>query len=126
LPLVPFLSQINPVHAIPFYFSKINFNIIHLHLGLPSSFFPSGFPTKNPLCVPLRPHANYMDCPSHHTCLGPSNYIWQTVQVSKLRSSSLCSFLHLHLFHISLVQVFFLAPCSHIVYTKTTGKIIYS
>jgi hypothetical protein len=27
-PLVPILSQINPAHAISFYLSKINFNIV--------------------------------------------------------------------------------------------------
>jgi hypothetical protein len=29
-PLVPILSQMSPVHTTPFYFSKINFNIILL------------------------------------------------------------------------------------------------
>jgi hypothetical protein len=28
--LIPILSQINPVHTIPFYNSKIHFNIVHL------------------------------------------------------------------------------------------------
>ena len=40
-------GRINLVHASPFYFLKINFNIIpHLCLGLPSDPFPSGIPTK--------------------------------------------------------------------------------
>jgi hypothetical protein len=40
------LSQIDPVHNIPSYLSKV-FIIFstHLRLGLPSSLFPSGFPT---------------------------------------------------------------------------------
>jgi hypothetical protein len=29
-PLVPILSQINPIHIIPSYLSKIHFNIVHL------------------------------------------------------------------------------------------------
>jgi hypothetical protein len=37
-PLVPILTQINPIHTIPSYLSKIHFN-----LGLPSGLFPSGF-----------------------------------------------------------------------------------
>jgi hypothetical protein len=36
-PLVPILSQINPIHTIPSYLSKIRFNIVHPpSLGLPS------------------------------------------------------------------------------------------
>jgi hypothetical protein len=57
-PVVPIMSQINPVHAIQSYFSKFRFNIIlpptsrysyvrfEVFLGIPSSLFPSGFPTK--------------------------------------------------------------------------------
>jgi hypothetical protein len=47
--VVPILSQINPIHTIPSYLSKIHFNIVHaLRLGLPSGLLPSGFPTNIP------------------------------------------------------------------------------
>jgi hypothetical protein len=46
-PLVPILSQINPVHTNPSYLSKINFNIIRtLRSWSFSGLFPSGFPTN--------------------------------------------------------------------------------
>jgi hypothetical protein len=38
-PLVPILSQMNPVHTLAPYF---NINIIHVLVGIPSDFFPSG------------------------------------------------------------------------------------
>jgi hypothetical protein len=41
-PLVPVLSQIDPVHTI--LTSMIYFNIVHPCLGLPSGFSSSGFP----------------------------------------------------------------------------------
>jgi hypothetical protein len=47
-PTVHILSQSNQVHTTLFYPSNFYFNIIHnLDLGLPSSFFPSGFPIIN-------------------------------------------------------------------------------
>jgi hypothetical protein len=50
-PVVPILSQINPVYTIPSYLSKILRSILilstHLRLGLPSDPLPSGFPTNN-------------------------------------------------------------------------------
>jgi len=46
-PLVPILSQINPVYNCSPYFPKIQSNLSsHLCLDLPSCLFPSGFPTK--------------------------------------------------------------------------------
>jgi hypothetical protein len=47
-PLVPILSQANPVHTTLSYLSKIHLNIIpHVRLFLPSGLFPSGLPTSN-------------------------------------------------------------------------------
>jgi hypothetical protein len=46
-PLVPILSQINQIHTIPTYLSKINLVLFtHLCLGLSSGLFPSGFRTS--------------------------------------------------------------------------------
>jgi hypothetical protein len=47
-PLVSILSQINPVHTTPSYFSNVHFNII-LRLDLPGAFFHSGFQNQNPI-----------------------------------------------------------------------------
>jgi hypothetical protein len=39
-PLVPILSQINPIHTIPYYVSKIHLNIVYPPTsGLPSGLF---------------------------------------------------------------------------------------
>jgi hypothetical protein len=41
------LREFNPHHNLPFYFFKIQFNIIlHLHLGLPNEHSNSSFSTK--------------------------------------------------------------------------------
>ena len=37
----------------------------HLRLGLPSSLFPSGFPTKNPVYASPLPRTRYVTRPSH-------------------------------------------------------------
>jgi hypothetical protein len=58
------LSQINPVHILPSYLSKIYYNIIsYLCLGFPNGVFPSAFLTK--LCIFHPSHACYIPCPSH-------------------------------------------------------------
>jgi hypothetical protein len=60
-PLVPILSQIEPVPTTPSYFPKIHFNIVHppLCICLPRGLFPSGVPTKIPP-LPIR-----ATCPAH-------------------------------------------------------------
>ena len=58
LPSVTILSKIDPVHAPhPTPSRSIVILSSHLRMGLPSGFFPSGFPTKilyTPLLSPLR------------------------------------------------------------------------
>jgi hypothetical protein len=56
----------------------------HLHLGLPSGLFPSGFPTNILYAFLRSPHSCYMPCPSHPPWLDHSNYAWRRVQVMKL------------------------------------------
>jgi hypothetical protein len=43
-PLVPTLIQINPAHITPSYLKSILILSAHLRLGIPSGFYPSGFP----------------------------------------------------------------------------------
>jgi hypothetical protein len=45
-PLVPILSQINPVNTTQSYLRSILILSTHLQLGLPSDLFPSGLPTN--------------------------------------------------------------------------------
>jgi hypothetical protein len=53
----------------------------NLRRGLSSSLFPSGFPTKETVCIPPRPmRATFFA----HPLLNDSNYTWQTVQIMKL------------------------------------------
>jgi hypothetical protein len=48
-PLVPILSQINPVYTTPTYLSHKHLIVpIYIRLGLPSGLFLAGFPTYIP------------------------------------------------------------------------------
>jgi hypothetical protein len=80
---VSILIQMNPVHIIPSYYSKIHFNIILLPTySLPGSLFPFGFPTKIQMHS-SPPHVSYIDCASHSPWLDRYNYIYGRVKVIK-------------------------------------------
>jgi hypothetical protein len=85
LPLVPILSQINPIHPIPSCLSKIHFNIVQLptpwSLQWSLSFWLS---RQYPIGIPLLPHSCYMPYLSHPPWLDYSNYTWRRVRVMKL------------------------------------------
>jgi hypothetical protein len=85
LALAPILSQFNPVYTIPFYHSKIHFNIVHPPTSW-SSWWSLSFWLSHqyPICIPSRPHSCYMPCLSHPLWLDHSNYVWQEVKVMKL------------------------------------------
>jgi hypothetical protein len=64
-PLVPILSQINPIHIIPSYLCKIHLNIIHPPTSC--GLLPSGFPTN--VLHAFRFSLLRATCPSHRTLL---------------------------------------------------------
>jgi hypothetical protein len=72
-PLVPILSQINTVHTLPSYFSKIHFNIILPPTPiLPSILLPSGF-LSNTLQA-------FLFSPMPVICPSISSLIWSSTQ----------------------------------------------
>jgi hypothetical protein len=65
-PLVPILTQINPIHTIPSYLSKIHFNIVHPPTSWSSQWFISFWISHQyRICIPFLPHSCYMPCPPH-------------------------------------------------------------
>ena len=91
-PLVPILSQLNPVHTPTTHFLKIHLNIIFPSApGSPQWPLFLRFPHQNPVYTFLIPiHAT---CPTHLILL---DFITHTILGEQYRSlsSSLCSFLH--------------------------------
>jgi hypothetical protein len=89
-PLVPILSQINPIHTTPSYLRHILILFTHLLLGFLSGLFPSGFST-NILYVFLF-SLIHTTCPAHLNLL---DFITSIIlgEEYKWWSSSLCSFL---------------------------------
>ena len=84
-PPVPILSQINPVHSFhPTSWRSILILSSHLRPDLPSVLFPSGFPTKNPVCTTPLPHTCYMFRPSHSSRFDHPKDIWCGVQIITL------------------------------------------
>ena len=66
-PIVPILSQINPVHA-PFYFLNIHLNIILQSTPVPSMWsLPLRFPHQISVYIYHYSHTCYMPYPSHYS-----------------------------------------------------------
>ena len=77
-PPVSILGQPNPVHIPTSHLLEIDLIIsTHLHLGLPSGLFPSGFPTKTPYTPSLHTRTSNMPSPSHSSRFyHPHNIRW--------------------------------------------------
>jgi hypothetical protein len=111
LPLSPILSQINPVHTtISFPFSLGPVLILsYPHLGLPSSFSPSGFPTKTKYAFLFSLCVCYMIFPSHPPWLW--SFWLYLVKSKSYEATHYVIFSNLLLFQPSQVQIFSSAPC---------------
>jgi hypothetical protein len=83
-PLVPILSQMNPVLTATSYLHKINFNITPTYVLV---FLVVSFLLSFPLISYMHstsPHSCYMPCPSHAPWLDHSNCASRSVQAMKL------------------------------------------
>jgi len=97
----PILSQSDSVHTLTSHLRSILILYSHLHLGLPSGLFPSGFPTKTLYTTHLSP--------IRVTCYILLDFITCTILGEEYRSlsSSLCSCLHSPVYLIPLQPKYF-------------------
>ena len=80
-PLLPILSQTEPVHALPFYLRSIL--ISSTHLGPTGCLFSAVFPKKTLHAFLIFPQTCHMPGPSH-TPWSYNTNIWWEVQIIKL------------------------------------------
>jgi hypothetical protein len=83
-PLIPILSQINPIYTTISHLSSFLILSAHLCLGLPSGLFHSSFPTNILPAFLIFLHSYYIPCPSHPPWLDHSTYLWQRIQIQIL------------------------------------------
>jgi hypothetical protein len=84
LPLVPTLSQMNPVHKLPPYFRSILIVSYHLHLGFLSASYLHVSTSEN-----LSPVG--ATCPNHLIPLGMVTLIWWGVKYAWSISTIMCT-----------------------------------
>jgi len=89
-PLVPILSQKNPVHTLPPYFPNIHSNMIFPSMPR-SSKWSLSFTFSNPSIVHIShiSHARYMPRPSHPASHHDPNNTWSSAQVMQSSPASL-------------------------------------
>jgi hypothetical protein len=132
-PLIPILSQINPLNAPPPNFLKVRFNIILSSTSRSTEWsHSSSFPHQNPPRTSLHPCMCYMTHPYHSPWLSCSKSIWWGVPIVKhfiMRFSSTCCYF---LFLIHKVSSVWTSSLNALTLTvrgkvsrpyKTTGKI---
>jgi len=84
-PWIPILSQMNPAHNFPPYFSKIHYNItLPSMTRYPKWFLSFRFSDQHFVCISHHFHRCYTPYPSHAPWLDHPNKIWWSVQVMKL------------------------------------------
>ena len=62
---ISWAGSIQSIHSYPTFWKSILILSPHLHLGLPSGLFPSGFPYQNPEYTCTLSHTCYTPCPPH-------------------------------------------------------------
>ena len=98
---LPILSQIIPVHALPYHFLKIHFTIILPSIPGPLKwFFPLRLPHQITVCIFTLSHTCFLPRPSHSFRFDQPNWHYRSL------SSSLCSFLHSPVTPLSSAQIF--------------------
>jgi hypothetical protein len=107
-PLVPILSQINPIHTIPPYLSKIHYNIVH-----PPMSWSSQWSLTFWLSHLYAFHFSTIraTCPAHHILLDLTIIVYLEKSTS-YEAPHYAVFSNLLSLHLSLVQIISSTLCS--------------